>query len=75
VGQNLETHYIVPSLHDLQNPLPKVFCPIHQLPRISTVGPDSLQTGKAAGQVLQNQFGSISILDIRGMNHAVQDQP
>lgn len=75
MGQNFETHHIVPSLHDLQSPLPKVFRPIHQLPRISTVGPDPLETGKAAGQFLQNQLGSVSILDIRRMNHAVQDQP
>ena len=71
MGQNFETHRIVRSLYNFQNPWPEVFRPIHQLPRVSAVGPDPLQAGKAVRQSFQNQLGSVSILNVCGMNHAV----
>lgn len=74
MGQDFKAHHIVRSLYDLQNPSPEVFCPIHQLPRVSAVGPNSLEAGKTITQLFQNQFASVPILDICGVDFAVQDQ-
>src|SRR6185369_9991085 len=73
--QKLETLGIIRSFHNLQNPGSEFFRPIHQLPRVSTVSPDLLQTRKTGTQLLQNQLGSIPVLNIRRMNNKIHNQP
>lgn len=74
MGQEFETHRVIGSLNDLQDPLTEVFRPIDQLSRVSAVSPDSFQSRKAASQFLENQLGAVSILNVCGMNFTTQDQ-
>lgn len=74
MGQYFESHCRVGSLHDLYNPLMDLLRPLHKPPSVSAIGPDLLQTWKPICEFLKHQLPPISILDIRWVNDAVQDQ-
>src|SRR5215470_9655404 len=72
--EHLESYGDVRSLDDFYQPLTGLFRPLHKLSSVSTIGPDLLQAWKTIPEFLKHQLRPISILDIRRMNHTVQDQ-
>ena len=74
-GQNLEAGQVVTSLDYFQRPAAESTGPIYQLPGVTAVGPDQSQTAKHAAEFLQNQLGTVAVLNGGGVNHHAQDQP
>src|ERR1700710_3282711 len=65
---------LVGSLHNFQGPFSPSLRLLYQLTRVAPIGPDLSQSGKLASQIRQYQLGSVSVLHIRRMNHATQNQ-
>jgi hypothetical protein len=63
------------SLDDLQHPAGKGEHPVDQLSGITAVGPDPLQPGKRAAQLLDYQPRAIPVLKASAMHDDHQDQP
>ena len=59
----------VRAFDDLQYPVAELSGPRDELACITAVGPDQRQSRETAGQFLQNQLGSITVLDARRMHH------
>ena len=60
------------DFYDAEEPAPS---PMHELPRIPAVGEDHLKPSEACAQLLNQQFCSVAILDVGGMNDQGEDQP
>ena len=70
----METRDVVRALHDLQNPSAEFLHPRDQLSGIPPVRPDLLEARELADQFRQNELGSVSILNARGVDHDREDQ-
>ena len=61
-----------PLLLDFDNfeePTADILYPFNQLPRISAVGPNQLQSRTFASNFLEHQLGAVAVLEVRGMDH------
>ncbi len=69
--QELESLDIIISFDDFQNPLTEGANPTDQLSRIAAVGPHSLQPRPRSQEfgLGEDQFGAITVLDVRWVNH------
>ena len=75
VGEYGETGDVVASFDDFQHPTPKLKRPVNQLPRITAVSSDQLETTELTFEFGQHHLGPISILHVGAVNHHGQDQP
>ena len=69
LGQHGEALGLRVFTHDVQRPGGVFRHPGFQGSGVPTVSPQQAQVGKQTGHPLQNQFGSIPVLDIRGVHH------
>ena len=73
-GQHHETHDIIAALDNLQHPAAYALRPIDQFPRVAAIRPDQFQSRVQAPQLAEDEFGSVSVLNVRSMNGDRQDQ-
>jgi len=73
-GQHLKGVAVRPAPDYCQQPTSREPSPRHQLASVSRVGPDHPEPGKSTQQFGQYQLGSISILNVGGVDHHGQEQ-
>src|SRR6185437_11429376 len=72
--QNHESLHAYRTQHRLEKPTATLLHPLHQRTGISSVGPNELQPGQLPAYLLQNQLGTVTILNVGGMNDDGQKQ-
>jgi hypothetical protein len=72
--KKLESLGFIRPLYDLQEPLSPTFRLLNQLSGVTAIGPYPSQSGKPICQFLQDQLGSVTVLDISWVNFAAQNQ-
>ena len=70
--QHLKVMAVLGTLHDLHHPAGPGHDPINQLPGVAPVSPDQLQAGESSGQLVDDQFRPVPVLDIGRMHHYSQ---
>ncbi len=70
----MESCEIVVALHDLYVQITTLLGPGHQLPGVTTVRPDQCQTLEPISDPLEQQLGSITVLNSRRVNHNGENQ-
>ena len=73
--QHLKVVAVPGALDNLERPACQGPDPLDQLSSIASIGPDQPHAGKPPYQFIDDQLGSISILDIGRMHHHRQQQP
>ena len=73
--QRLELMTVPGTPHDFKRPSCQLPHPLDQFPPIARVSPDQTHTPKASFQFRDNQLRSVSVLNVGGMHHHVQQQP
>ena len=71
-GQHFELMTSSRTFDDFQQPAGVGLDPVNQLPSVSRVGPDQLEPRGSPDQPVQDQFGSMPILDISGLDYDSQ---
>ena len=71
-GQHFELMTSSRTFDDFQQPAGMGLDPVNQLPSVSRVGPDQLEPRGSPDQPVQDQFGSMPILDIGGLDYDSQ---
>ena len=74
-GQYLELATVTRTPHDFKCPACQTPHPFDQLSPIARVSPDQSHTLKPTFQFTYDQLRSVSVLNIGGMRHHVQQQP
>jgi len=70
--QDLKTRGLPRPFDNFQKPTATVFDPSDQLTRIAAIGPDQPEPRKFAFDFLEHQLGSVTVLEIRGVDHCRQ---
>lgn len=63
------------TLDNLDEPTVPPANPMRELPSVSAVGKDQLQSAKTCAQLLNEQAATVAVLDIRRMHDEGDDQP
>ena len=72
--QHIELATVPWTLDDFKRPSCQAPYPLDQLSPIARVSPDQAQTLEPTFQFADNQLRSISVLNVRRMNHHIQQQ-
>ena len=73
--QHLKVVAVSRALHNLEHPACHGPDPLDQLSSIASIGPDQPHSGESPSQFIDDQLGSISILNIGRMHHHRKQQP
>ena len=72
--QDREAFGLVGAFHDLQFPVTGLFRPSDEFPGVAAIGPDELQSRKSFAAFLQDQLGSVTVLNAGDVNDNEQQQ-
>ncbi len=63
------------ALHDLHEATEPTTDPVHELPRVTPIREDQLQSSEPGAQLLDQKLAAVAVLDVGGMHDQGDDQP